>query len=152
MDDSRITRRRSLVRAGGLFAATLVAGCSDDDSPGSTAAATTESGGPAGVASGAVSCVLAPEMTEGPYYVPDEKVRRDITEGRPGAPLTLRLSVLDASTCKPIRGAAVDVWHCDALGECSGVQGNSGTFMRGIQRTNSKGVAAFRTVYPGWYM
>jgi protocatechuate 3,4-dioxygenase beta subunit len=25
-------------------------------------------------------------------------------------------------------------------------------FMRGIQRTNSRGVAIFRTVYPGWYM
>ena len=24
--------------------------------------------------------------------------------------------------------------------------------MRGIQRTDAKGVAAFRTVYPGWYM
>ena len=23
--------------------------------------------------------------------------------------------------------------------------------MRGIQRTNAKGVAVFRTVYPGWY-
>ena len=25
------------------------------------------------------------------------------------------------------------------------------TFMRGVQRTNAKGVAEFRTVYPGWY-
>ncbi len=25
------------------------------------------------------------------------------------------------------------------------------TFMRGVQRTNAKGLALFRTVYPGWY-
>ena len=28
---------------------------------------------------------------------------------------------------------------------------SSRTFMRGIQRTNAKGLAQFRTVYPGWY-
>jgi protocatechuate 3,4-dioxygenase beta subunit len=98
-----------------------------------------------------VSCVLTPELTEGPYYLPNERVRRNITEGRPGVPLLLRLTVVDASTCRPIRGAAVDVWHCDALGVYSGVQGNQGTFMRGIQRTDKTGVARFRTVYPGWY-
>src|SRR5207302_7281519 len=27
----------------------------------------------------------------------------------------------------------------------------SRTFMRGIQRTDAKGIATFRTVYPGWY-
>ena len=60
---------------------------------------------------------------------------------------------MNASTCKPIAGAAVDIWHCDAGGVYSGFgQGSSSrTFMRGIQRTNAKGVATFRTVYPGWY-
>ena len=42
--------------------------------------------GPRAVSSGAVTCVLAPELTEGPYYVPNEAVRRDITEGKPGTP------------------------------------------------------------------
>src|SRR5439155_574562 len=67
--------------------------------------------------------------------------------------LTLRLTVLDASTCKPIKGAAVDIWHCDALGVYSGVPpaAASTTFMRGIQRTGAAGVATFQTVYPGWY-
>jgi protocatechuate 3,4-dioxygenase beta subunit len=31
------------------------------------------------------------------------------------------------------------------------VQGNAGTFMRGIQRTDRNGLALFDTVYPGWY-
>jgi protocatechuate 3,4-dioxygenase beta subunit len=138
-----ITRRASLLKGGGLFAALLAGGAAAEDSDGA---------GPAAVASGAVTCVLTPELTEGPYYVDDQKLRRNITEGRPGVALTLRLAVVNASTCKPIKNAVVDIWHCDALGTYSGVQGNSGTFMRGLQRTDANGVATFRTVYPGWYM
>src|SRR2546430_12520137 len=108
--------------------------------------------GPAGVASGTVSCVLAPEQTEGPYYIAGEKVRRNVTEGKPGSSLTLHLTVVDASTCRPIKGAAVDIWHCDAGGSYSGVGQVTGrTFLRGIQRTNAAGVATFQTIYPGWY-
>jgi protocatechuate 3,4-dioxygenase beta subunit len=112
-----------------------------------------DGGGPAAVESGAVSCVLTPEMTEGPYYIAGEKVRRNITDGHPGTPLLLRLAVVDASSCKPIKGAAVDVWHADAAGNYSGFGGGraSRTFMRGIQRTNASGIATFLTVYPGWY-
>jgi len=82
-----------------------------------------------------------------------EKLRRDITEGRPGVPLSLRLHVVDASTCKPIKGAAVDIWHADALGVYSGFGSGSGnrTFMRGIQKTDATGLARFRSVWPGWY-
>jgi len=140
--DRPITRRGSLFALGGLAAGAL--GWKAD-------AAHSAGNGPAGVASGAISCVLTPEMTEGPYYVSGEKVRRNITEGRPGASLGLALTVADASTCKPIKGAAVDIWHCDALGVYSGVQGNTGTFMRGVQRTDASGLAHFATVYPGWY-
>src|SRR5207253_3687129 len=50
-------------------------------------------------------------------------------------------------------GAAVDIWHADAAGVYSGFgQGAANrTFMRGIQKTDAKGIATFRTVYPGWY-
>lgn len=137
--EKRITRRSSLATLGGLAAGAF--GWRADEA----------GAGPAGVASGAVSCVLTPELTEGPYYVANEAVRRNITEGRPGTPLHLRLGVVDASTCRPIKSAAVDVWHADALGIYSGVQGNSGTFMRGIERTDASGLALFDTVYPGWY-
>jgi protocatechuate 3,4-dioxygenase beta subunit len=135
----KLTRRNSLLALGGLAAA--AAGWRADEA----------GAGPAAVASGAVSCVLTPEMTEGPYYLPDEAVRRNITEDRPGTPLSLHLTVVSVSSCKPIAGAKVDVWHADASGVYSGVQGNTGTFMRGIQPTNAKGLALFDTVYPGWY-
>jgi protocatechuate 3,4-dioxygenase beta subunit len=100
-----------------------------------------------------VSCILTPEQTEGPYYIAGEKLRRNITEGRPGTPLLLRTRVVDASTCRAIKNAAVDIWHADAGGVYSGfgAGASSRTFMRGIQRTNARGLAEFRTVYPGWY-
>jgi protocatechuate 3,4-dioxygenase beta subunit len=97
--------------------------------------------------------VLTPELTEGPYYVAGEKLRRDIREGHPGTLLTLNLRILDASSCKPIKGAAVDIWHADAAGNYSGfgAGASSRTFLRGIQKTDAKGLAVFKTIYPGWY-
>jgi protocatechuate 3,4-dioxygenase beta subunit len=145
VDESRFTRRNSLIRVGGFVAAALGAG--------SWKVATSDGAGPAGVASGAVTCVLTPEQTEGPYYIANELVRRNITEGRRGTPLSLRAFVVDAATCRPIKGAAVDVWHADAGGVYSGfgAGASSRSFMRGIQKTNAKGLALFRSVYPGWY-
>ncbi len=110
-------------------------------------------GGNKAVESGAVQCVLTPELTEGPFYIAGEKVRRDIRDGHPGTLLTLQLRVLDVSTCKPIKAAAVDIWHADAAGNYSGfgAGASSRTFLRGIQKTNASGLAVFTTIYPGWY-
>jgi protocatechuate 3,4-dioxygenase beta subunit len=98
--------------------------------------------------------VLTPEQTEGPFVTEGDRLRRDVREGRPGVPLSLRTTVVDVSTCKPVRAAAVDIWHCDALGTYSGFaqEGTEGsTFLRGIQRTDRAGLATFQTIYPGWY-
>jgi len=151
-DEARLTRRDSLLGLGGLAAAALGAGGVLAALDGQEAEAA--SSGPAAVASGLVTCVLTPEMTEGPYYLDGDKVRRDIREGRPGTRLDLATTVVDVSSCKPINGALVDIWHCDAGGTYSGFaqEGTDGkTFMRGIQRTNKSGLATFVTVYPGWY-
>ena len=103
---------------------------------------------------GADVCMLVPETTEGPFYFDPALVRRDITEGRPGLPTTLRLQVVDRE-CRPIPQARVDVWHTDAMGAYSGSDNAAGaareTFMRGTQVTGADGVAEFQTVYPGWY-
>ncbi len=139
----RISRRSTLVRAGGLAAAAITAASAP------AGALASDQG-----RSAAVACVLSPEMTDGPYYLPGEKVRRNISEGQPGAPLALRFSVVDAATCKPIKGAAVDIWHASAGGKYSGEEANDTvglTFLRGIQRTDAKGLALFQSVYPGWY-
>jgi protocatechuate 3,4-dioxygenase beta subunit len=145
MTEQRLTRRGSLLRLGGFAAALFGTGeWRLEDADGA---------GPAAVASGAVKCVLTPEQTEGPYYIPNELVRRNLTDGHPGTPMVLRTTVVDASTCRPIRRAAVDVWHADAAGVYSGFGAGAGsrTFMRGVQRTDARGLAVFRTVYPGWY-
>jgi protocatechuate 3,4-dioxygenase beta subunit len=65
-------------------------------------------------------CVLNAEQTEGPYYIDEGLLRKDITEGKSGLLLRLRLTVLDLATCKPVPNAALDIWHCDAAGVYSG--------------------------------
>jgi protocatechuate 3,4-dioxygenase beta subunit len=138
------TRRASLARIGGLVAA--AAG-------GKALLGKDAAAGNRAVETGAVQCVLTPELTEGPYFIAGEKVRRDVREGHPGTLLDLRLTVLNASTCKPISGAAVDIWHADAAGNYSGFGAGAGsrTFLRGIQKTDANGLARFTTIYPGWY-
>jgi protocatechuate 3,4-dioxygenase beta subunit len=137
----KFTRRASLLGLAGLVAG------------GAWNSTDAQGAGPAGVASGAVSCVLTPELTEGPYYISGEKFRRDVTEGKPGAPLVLKTTVLNASTCRPIKGAVVEIWHADASGDYSGFGNGSSsrTFLRGQQKTDAKGLATFETIYPGWY-
>ncbi|MBR0716333.1 intradiol ring-cleavage dioxygenase [Bradyrhizobium liaoningense] len=106
------------------------------------------------------ACILTPQAEEGPFYVDPKLVRQDITEGRPGAPLTLRLRVIEAGPCTAIKGARIDIWHCDAKGLYSAFPGQSDrhnidmtgkNFLRGTQVTDESGWAGFNTIYPGWY-
>ena len=109
-------------------------------------------------------CVVRPEQTEGPYFVDQQLARRDIrtepTTGivSAGDVLTLALTVSDvtAGQCKPLPGAIVDVWQCDAKGVYSGVNdpsfNTSGQkFLRGVQTTDPSGLVRFTTIVPGWY-
>jgi protocatechuate 3,4-dioxygenase beta subunit len=71
------------------------------------------------------ACTLISEQEEGPYYIDDEKLRADITEGRPGLPVKLRIALVNSRTCAPLPNAALDIWHCDAAGVYSGFTSNS---------------------------
>jgi protocatechuate 3,4-dioxygenase beta subunit len=104
-----------------------------------------------GDAEAATTCLLTPEATEGPYWVENRLTRRNITEGKAGLPLVIRFTVLNAKTCKPIKNADVEIWHCDALGNYSAVSGASSRFLRGHQKANAAGKAEFLTIFPGWY-
>jgi protocatechuate 3,4-dioxygenase beta subunit len=110
------------------------------------------------------SCVVRPEMTEGPYFVDGQMERSDIrtepTDGsvKEGVPLTIAfaLAQITDATCTPLPGAAIDIWHCDALGVYSGVSdpgfdtaGQS--WLRGCQVSDENGRVEFTTIYPGWY-
>jgi protocatechuate 3,4-dioxygenase beta subunit len=111
-------------------------------------------------------CVVRPELTEGPYFVDEQLNRSDICTNsadgtvKEGAPLALTFNVsqVSNSACVPLAGAQVDVWHCDAQGVYSGVTDTAEgfvtvgeDFLRGYQITDANGVAAFSTIYPGWY-
>lgn len=148
-----VTRRRLLAIGGlGGFGAA-----------GLGSAACTPSGTAAGGA--AADCVLTAQQTAGPYHLDLGMVRQDITEGKSGAPLRLRVTVVDAGTCAPIAGAAVEIWHCDATGYYSGFTdrhpggspppedgvGDARTFLRGGQIAGADGTVDFQTIIPGWY-
>jgi protocatechuate 3,4-dioxygenase beta subunit len=124
-----------------------------------TAASTTAS-------ANALTCVVRPELTEGPYFV-DEQLNRADIRGEPadgsvkaGLPLVLSIHVsqLSSDACVPLAGAQIDVWHCDAQGIYSGVVDNrvgfdtvEQKFLRGYQIADENGQAQFVTIYPGWY-
>ncbi|MFE2046837.1 intradiol ring-cleavage dioxygenase [Streptomyces sp. NPDC059477] len=160
---SPLTRRSVLIATGTTAAALVMAGCTSDGGGGAQATpptGPTTQPTPAGTpdsASPAV-CTLTREMTEGPYHLEGALVRADIGEDRPGVPLTVALTVVDADSCVPLPDALVELWHCDALGEYSGFVGNNGhdgpdngRFLRGGLRTDAEGAARFTTVFPGWY-
>lgn len=150
----RFNRREAIVAGGVVVAGAAglgLAACGGEDEPEATTQASPNTTTEAPTNSG-VDCVLAPQQTEGPYYVPDSPVRRDITEGRPGTTLTLNLQVLDAAACESVSGATVELWHADAEGVYSSFGDGSGEdFLRGAQRTSGSGLATFKTIYPGWY-
>ena len=110
------------------------------------------------------ACVVRPELTEGPYFVDDQLNRMDIRVDpsddsiKAGLPLLLVYRVTDVTNgaCGPLAGAQVDVWHCDADGEYSGVQDqgfdtSDEMWLRGYQITDEDGLAKFLTIVPGWY-
>ena len=102
-------------------------------------------------------CILTPQAVEGPFYFDPHLQRSDVTEGRPGVPLVLRMTVLDVGPCTPLTGARVDIWSAGADGEYSGYTGGpggsrvAGAFLRGTQKTDQTGLVEFRTLYPAWY-
>jgi protocatechuate 3,4-dioxygenase beta subunit len=160
-----INRRRALATLGALGTGVVLGACASDDPPDSTAGSTmtttggdgstttTATAGTGGLASRfeeATTCELTRELTEGPYYIDVESLRSDIREDRDGQALRLGIRVLDAS-CEPITDAIVEIWHCDAVGTYSGVEGDESTFLRGGQVTDAEGIVEFVTVYPGWY-
>jgi protocatechuate 3,4-dioxygenase beta subunit len=112
----------------------------------------------------ALSCVVRPQLTEGPYFVDERLNRSDIrtdpatNTAKPGSLLVLTFNVtrVSGNTCSPLAGAYVDIWHCDALGTYSDVRDagfdtRGQKYLRGYQVTDSGGSAQFQTIYPGWY-
>ncbi len=112
-----------------------------------------------------MSCVGRPALTEGPFFVDERLNRSDIRSDpsnntvKQGVPVKIKFNIFrtSGSTCTPLAGALVDLWHCDAEGGYSDVsgQGNPNNlgqkFLRGYQVTDANGAVEFTTIYPGWY-
>ena len=173
-DDDRLigrvlTRREVLALMGVVSVGAVAVACA----PGSAASGPASAGASSGagatalatatavaVASSLPSCVVVPELTEGPYYVNENLDRSDIrvdtSDGSTseGAVLTLDwvVSQVDGNACIPLESVLVDVWHCDAAGDYSDVGGEQGhDYLRGYQHTDASGKARIVTIYPGWY-
>jgi protocatechuate 3,4-dioxygenase beta subunit len=167
-DDDRpvgrfLSRRDVLALFGASGTALAIAACVPGTGSGATPgpSASLVAGASAGADGSLIaSCVVVPELTEGPFYVDGIQERADIRTDTSsgtiveGATLELAwvVSQVDGDACTPLEGVLVDVWHCDGLGVYSGVQGAQGQdFLRGYQRTDASGAASFTTIYPGWY-
>ncbi|MEO8577568.1 MAG: intradiol ring-cleavage dioxygenase [Gemmatimonadales bacterium] len=164
----RVLDRREALRLMAAASAAALVGCSRGSAAAvdSTSTVALSSTTAASNATALPGCVVRPELTEGPYFVDNQLNRSDIRTdpasgaAKPGTPLALEFNVSQISNgqCVPLKGAMVDVWHCDANGVYAGVADTAvgfntvgQKFLRGHQITDDKGVARFTTIYPGWY-
>ena len=161
-----MSRRRALRLAAGLgvtlggLGAIPILGCAS--------ATDVDASGDAPIGQGA--CSKIPQETEGPYPGDGSNgpnvlsqsgvVRSDIRPSfaglsgtADGVPLTLVMNLVSASTCSPLAGAAVYVWHCDRPGRYSlyTAGATSQNYLRGVQAADANGKVTFQTIYPGCY-
>lgn len=118
-------------------------------------------------------CTLTSSQVEGPFFIASP-IRSDIKEDRKGKELTLKMQLVRMPECRPVVGAVVEMWHCDAEGNYSGYPGdlahnlwgtlrflgasgehikpvNEARFLRGAQVSDVSGQVEFNTIFPGWY-
>lgn len=148
---------------GAVSSTVLLEACGKDSSvtPSSTSSSTSSTTASSSSSSTSGSgCTVIETETEGPFPTksPASYVRSDITDGRTGYALTIKITIHNSS-CNAISGAIVDIWHCDAEGNYSEYGGSSMqttdytsvNFLRGRQTTDSNGLVTFTSIFPGWY-
>lgn len=88
-----------------------------------------------------------PSQTEGPYFKPKSPERKSLLEkGMAGTTLVVSGRVLTTAG-KPLEGALLDFWHCDANGEYD----NETFHLRGHQYADANGKFTLETIFPGQY-
>jgi protocatechuate 3,4-dioxygenase beta subunit len=159
---------RLMARFGGAVGALQLIGCGGS-STSPTSAATTGATTTTTPTSNA-ACTVIPNETQGPFPGDGSNgpnvlsqtgvVRSDIRTSfaglsgtADGVPLTIALTIVSRSTCLPIAGSAVYLWHCDRLGRyslySSGVTNQN--YLRGTQQADATGRVTFTSIYPGCY-
>ena len=167
-------RRRLLLLAGAGAATLLGCGGGGDDAGTSVFGSSSSSSG--GSSSDGSSCSVIPEETAGPYPGDGSNsnssglvnvltlsgiVRSDIRTSVAGAsgtaegvPLSLQINLVNTNgSCADLSGYAIYLWHCTRDGKyslySSGVTDQN--YLRGVQETDSSGIASFTTIFPGCY-
>jgi protocatechuate 3,4-dioxygenase beta subunit len=166
--------RRGLLRLAARFgvaaSALQLLGCGGS-SPTSPSDTTTDTGTSTGTGTGSGACnTRIPQETAGPYpgdgsNGPDVLgltgvVRSDIRPSfaglsgtADGVSLTIALTIVSASTCEPLAGRAVYLWHCDRLGRYSlySAGATDQNYLRGVQEAGPSGTVTFTSIFPGCY-
>lgn len=106
-------------------------------------------------------CEISPRETKGPFpnKTPLDYVRENIIGDRKGIALLMHFKILDKKNgCLPLKGAIMDVWHCDSHGNYSEYSGfgmqedmTKENFLRGRQTADANGVVSFISIFPGHY-
>lgn len=132
----------------------ILIACSEDtaiDTDGS--GSQTETGSTNGSSSS--NCTVTKTETEGPYPIksPSSVVYSNIVGDRQGVLMTMELTIKNANnSCQALENVFVDAWQCDALGNYSQYGSYTAVnWLRGRQSTNAAGIAAFSSIFPGWY-
>lgn len=170
-------RRRALGwLAGAGSLALLGCGGGGGDEGSSSASSSSSSGGSSSGGTSTSSCSVIPEETAGPYPGDGSNsngsgvsnalalagiVRSDIRSSvagvsgtAEGVPLSLSIRLLNINgSCASLAGYAIYLWHCTRDGlyslYSSGITQQN--YLRGVQETNSEGIATFTTIFPGCY-
>jgi protocatechuate 3,4-dioxygenase beta subunit len=158
-------------RLGAAAAAVPLIHCGGSSPTSPTTTNTDTSAGTTGTTgTGGTACSTVPQETAGPYpgdgsNGPDVLslsgvVRSDIRSSfaglqgtADGVPLTIALTIVSASTCAPLSGRAVYVWHCDRLGRYSLYTSGATdqNYLRGVQAADGSGRVSFTSIFPACY-
>lgn len=96
----------------------------------------------------AMVCAPTAENIEGPFFRRGAPSRADLRgPATPGMALAIQGRVLDTS-CRPLAGAVIDVWHADARGEYD----NEGWNLRGRITSDAHGNWRVDSIIPGRYL
>jgi len=166
-------RRRLFAMAakfGAAFSALQLAGCGSSPASPSSSSSSSDGTATGGTGTGSGACSVIPTETQGPYPGDGSNgpnvlsasgvVRSDIRSSfaglsgtADGVPLTIVLNLVSASTCSPLAGRAVYLWHCDRLGRyslySSGVTNQN--YLRGTLESDAGGTVTFTSIFPGCY-
>lgn len=97
----------------------------------------------------AAVCAATADNIEGPFYKAGAPHRAVLAgPDEPGERLVVTGVVRSTTTCAPLAGTVLDIWHADARGGYD----NAGYHLRGKLVTDAKGRYELHTIVPGRYL